>query len=313
MSKILCVIDGMNDLAFDINKYPALASFPERKQIKTVPDGFEVETLPCIFSLLGINPPPKNIRGWIEAVGAGITVGPDDLIFRGSWVELDHDGICIGFCDAPDNIPALDKARIFSLGGYKSLLILPGCAPYFGSIRTHLPFELLGKNIREYIFPDIPILKNTVALLGGVRPNRIMIPWAASIAQDMPDFLQTTAVVSGTNVIKGIAKALNMRLATSDAMTGDTDTDLSGKLHITLELAEDIPFVILHIGGCDEAAHRKDWAEKEAFLSKIDKIVLPGLICSKHIIEVASDHGSDPLTGKHTGGMQPLFLNNSKL
>jgi 2,3-bisphosphoglycerate-independent phosphoglycerate mutase len=305
MSKILCVIDGMSDPNFRAESYPALASFPERGSIDTVPDGFEAETLPCVLSLLGVAP-VKNIRGWIEALGAGIKICPDDLVFRGSWVSLDDNGICAGFCEAPKRIPGLEPMRYVFLKGYKNLLIIPACVPYTNSIRSALPFDLLGKHISNYIKPDVPLLKNALRHINSMYPNQAMLLWAPSTVQALPDLSQFAAVC-GTNVVRGIAKALNMKLVTGDAMTGDTDTDLSAKLKSTLELADEFPLVLLHIGGCDEAAHRMNKTEKTMFLSEVDKIVISGLLQSCHAVDVVSDHGSDPLTGRHIGGSQLIF------
>ena len=67
------------------------------------------------------------------------------------------------------------------------------------------------------------------------------------------------------------------------------------------------PFVLLHINGADEAAHRHDSAEKETFLRRVDDRVLSRLLASEHEIVVASDHGADPESGAHLGGPQPFF------
>ncbi len=305
MAKILCIIDGMNDPSFDAERYPALASFPKRGFINTVPDGFGAETLSCILSLLGIKS-PKNIRGWIEALGAGIEIQRDDLIFRGSWISLDDSGFCSCFCDAPENIPELEQVRYVPLSRDKSLLIISGYASYANSIQAILPFEFLGGNIDRYICPDIAPLKDALGRINSIDAKRAMILWAPSTVHSLPD-LPHFAAVCGANVVRGIAKALNMRLVTESGMTGDTDTDLNAKLCSTLELAEEYPFVMLHIGGCDEAAHRMNKMQKETFLSKVDKIVLSQLLQSGHEIEVVSDHGSDPLTGRHIGGSQPFL------
>ena len=87
MSKILCIIDGINDSSFNAEKYPALASFPARSYIKTVPDGFEAETLPCVLSLLGITLPPmggyKNlliIPGYASHVNSINAILPFELL-----------------------------------------------------------------------------------------------------------------------------------------------------------------------------------------------------------------------------------------
>ena len=307
MSRILCIIDGMNDSCFDVQKYPNLASFPIRKCINTVPDGFEPETLPCVLYLLGITAPPQNIRGWVEALGATAEINSDDLIFRGSWIELSDAGTCKRFCKAPDSIPELGSVRYVSLGDYRGLLIVPKHSHYVDSIKTSMPFDILGKSIHEFAHPNIAVLKDALEMLNTLNPNRSIFPWAPSSVQTLPKYPQKAAVVCGTNVIKGIAKAMDMHLITTDAMTGDVDTDLEEKLTATLDAAKSYPFVLLHIGGSDEASHRMNILQKKEFLLKVDNVVLSKLLKSRHWIEVVSDHGSDPKTGKHIGGRQPYF------
>lgn len=305
MAKILCIIDGMTDPSFDVGEYPMLASFPERQFIQTVPDGFEPETLSCTLSLLGAGSPPGDIRGWIEALGAGIPVKSEDLFFRVSWVALDVNGTCTGFQDAPASIPRTEGAQYHPLDDYRGLLVMPGQAAFVTSAQLPLPFEMLGKPIADFVCPDIPGLRRVL------RQSRVqglaMLPWAASVVRTLQPFSQKSAVVCGTNVVRGIARALGMRLITSPGMTGDTDTDLSLKISTVLELAKEYPFVMLHIGGCDEAAHRRDQDGKNAFLKQVDTVVLSALLLSQHSVEVVSDHGADPVTGHHLGGMQPVF------
>lgn len=84
-------------------------------------------------------------------------------------------------------------------------------------------------------------------------------------------------------------------------------TDLDAKTETALRAAERCPFVLLHINGADEAAHRHDSAEKETFLRRVDDRVLSRLLASEHEIVVASDHGADPESGAHLGGPQPFF------
>ena len=84
-------------------------------------------------------------------------------------------------------------------------------------------------------------------------------------------------------------------------------TDLDAKTEAALRAAERCPFVLLHINGADEAAHRHDSAEKETFLRRVDDRVLSRMLASQHEIMVASDHGADPESGAHLGGPQPFF------
>lgn len=84
-------------------------------------------------------------------------------------------------------------------------------------------------------------------------------------------------------------------------------TDLDAKTEAALRAAERCPFVLLHINGADEAAHRYDSAEKETFLRRVDGRVFSRLLASEHEIVVASDHGTDPESGAHLGGPQPFL------
>jgi 2,3-bisphosphoglycerate-independent phosphoglycerate mutase len=293
----------MTDPSFNPAHYPALASFPERSFVTTVPDGHDPETLPCVLSLLGVTP-PHNIRGWIEALGADVNVGEDDLVFRGSWMKLDEHGAYAGFCDAPKEIPRLRFATPIPLVSYRCLFILPGHSAYANQLKMKPPYELFGMKPKA---TGIPLLDRELSVINEANPGRALALWSPSSMKALPVFPHKAAAVTGTNVVKGIAKTLGITLVTTEAMTGDIDTDLRAKTTLALTLAEDYPFVLLHIGGCDEAAHRMDRPEKEAFMKRIDEIVLPELLSSKHEIHAASDHGCDPGTGKHTGEPQPYF------
>ena len=90
--------------------------------------------------------------------------------------------------------------------------------------------------------------------------------------------------------------------------TGDTDTDLAAKVEAALALAKRLPLVLLHINGADEAAHRKDREEKEAFLGQVDRLVVEPLAQSGLPLLVTSDHSTSCRTGGHLGIPQPFAL-----
>ena len=94
-------------------------------------------------------------------------------------------------------------------------------------------------------------------------------------------------------------------------------TDLDAKTEAALRAAERCPFVLLHINGADEAAHRHDSAEKETFLRRVDDRVLSRLLASEHEIMVASDHGADSESGAHCAAhslfYQPLNGNSQNM
>ena len=137
--------------------------------------------------------------------------------------------------------------------------------------------------------------------------ERCMLLWGQSVPVALPPFPQKSAVICGKELVKGIARLLHMELFPVKGATGDVDTDLDAKTEAALRAAERCPFVLLHINGADEAAHRHDSAEKETFLRRVDDRVLSRLLASEHEIVVASDHGADPESGAHLGGPQPFF------
>ena len=132
-----------------------------------------------------------------------------------------------------------------------------------------------------------------------------MLLWGQSVPVALPPFPQKSAVICGKELVKGIARLLHMELFPVKGATGDVDTDLDAKTEAALRAAERCPFVLLHINGADEAAHRHD------------SRVLSRLLASEHEIMVASDHGADPESGAHWAAhslfYQPLNGNSQNM
>ncbi|HIT34884.1 MAG TPA: hypothetical protein IAC31_09750 [Candidatus Faecousia intestinigallinarum] len=307
MSRILCIIDGMTDPGFSAADFPNLASMLYAGEIDTAKGG-KVESLNCILHLLGVEQFPQNLRGYVEALAEGIPVKANDLILRGSWLAVDQLGNCGGPVRGAARIAVPEeKYQYYLIDQYKALLIFPGMASYVDKIVTYPPYgntERKALSYRPKGCPDAEKCFDT-----WLQENRCLVPWGESVCSALPPFPEKSAVISGTSVVKGIAKLLQMEYIPVKGATGDTDTDLPAKAAAALEAARHYPFVVLHINGADEAAHRHSESEKRQFLLKIDSIVLPSLIHSGHEIMVVGDHGTDPQTGLHIGKKQPYFIN----
>ena len=303
MSQILCIIDGMTDPNFDPKAYPHLSAMRLLREVDTAPNT-EAETLNCVLYLLGVRNIPAHLRGYAEALGAGIPVGPHDLILRGSWFALNKDGRCTVPCEAPSVIPQMD-CRYYPLGEYKCLLVCPGMAQDIESILTFSPYACAGQGAQNLCPKGSELLRDTFYTL--LSDDKCLIPWGQSIPAQLPPFPQRAAVICGKSTVKGIARLLEMELIEVPGATGDINTDLTAKTNAALVAAEHYPFVLLHLNGADEAAHRRDGAQKRQFISQVDTLVLAKLFASPHEILVVSDHGADPETGLHIGGLQPVF------
>lgn len=304
MSKILCIIDGMTDPAFCAADYRHLSRM-RKSHDEDTSGHYEPETLTCVLRLLGVFDPPAHLRGYVEALGAGIPVQADDLILRGSWFARDTQGYCTVPCPAPAEIkdPA---ARYHSLGQYKALLVYPHMAHMVHSVVTRIPSGCAGQVAESFAPLGSAALRYTFEQ--NLTQSRCMILWGQSTAACLPPFPQRAAVICGKDIVKGIARMLRMDLMTVSGVTGDVDTDLAAKTVAALAAAETYPFVLLHINGADEASHRRDPKEKRRFLQQVDELVLSRLLQSEHTICVVSDHGTDPQTGRHLGEPQPVFL-----
>lgn len=303
-STIFCIIDGMMDPAFDVQDYPNLASMELRQWQQSTPAGRDPESLTCILTLLGIREIPEKLRGYTEALGAGIRVEDTDLILRGSWMSVGSDGRISSPTDAPPQI-TFPGIKYYPMEEYRSLLVLPGQAASIDQIQTVPPYATAGKPPQAFRPQGHPALELLFEEL--LTEERCLIPWGESIPSTVPPFAQKAAVVCGADIVRGIARLLQMDIVDVPGATGDTDTDLDAKAEAALSAAKSYPFVLLHINGADEAAHRRDIEEKRAFLKKVDRMVLRTLLASTHELIVTSDHVSDPATGKHEAALQPLF------
>jgi 2,3-bisphosphoglycerate-independent phosphoglycerate mutase len=113
-----------------------------------------------------------------------------------------------------------------------------------------------------------------------------------------------TAIVCGPGAAAGCGRLLGAHVIVPPGATGDVDTDLLAKrLAATAAIDEGWPRVVVHLGGPDEAAHRRDRAAVIEAIERIDAELLAPL--ANYVedaggrLTVCPDHGTDPRTGRH--------------
>ena len=306
MGEILCIIDGMTDKRFRIENYPNLCSLPLRETVHTVPENAPPESLTCILTLLGYQNIPQHLRGYADAIGAGISVQKDDLVLRTSWVTLSAEHHVLGYTEAPSHYSPGEGFVYHCLGAYKGLLVLPNKADSLDNLTTYPPHKFLGAGLTSILPTGMEALRRVV--INSCRHGRCMLPWGQSRLSSLPPFSKRTAAITGTNVVRGIAYMTGMDIIQVSGATGDTDTNLIAKAEAAIQAAQHYPFVLLHINGADEAAHRRNPAEKQAFLHKVDRILIPLLVESPYQLTIISDHATDPDTGLHEAGVQEAYI-----
>lgn len=316
MAAIFCILDGMTGEGLEQTALPGLQRIKEEGAwgyFDTVPAGFAAESMNCIFTLLGLLPRqvPRHGRAYLEALGAGLPVAQGDLVLRGSWLRVSADGVVQGFENTPPPINAAGAdVRYYPLGGYKSLLVVPGWGAGLAQLQTTAPHEAFGAQAQALGPQGCPPLE--AFCRAAKNDGALLVPWGQAAGCRVPRLYAGGAAVCGAQLVRGMAQVLGMQLPTVAGFTGDVDTDLDAKLQAALQAAAKASFVLLHINGGDEAGHRKNLAEKTAFAHRVDAQLLRPLAQSGHSLLVCADHSTPVATGMHGDEPQPFFLKNRR-
>ncbi|MCL2056147.1 MAG: hypothetical protein FWH02_02880 [Oscillospiraceae bacterium] len=333
MGAVMIIPDGMQDIAYDAlggktpydaGKGDNMRMIEEASQtgrLITTPPGFEADTQTCILTMLGLEPheiPPG--RSYIEALALGLEVGADDIIMRCNFVEVDDKGkLAVPCCSAPEDVAKalrgilseMDDVTITPVGSYKSLQMIRGGAKYLDGLVTSMPHQNQN-GVFEKLLPRGNKLAERLAdfsceMLKIYRPYTVL-NWGQAVKGELPAFSslytgKSGAIISKTDAPIGIAAAMGMQCPAIPTATGDTDTDLPAKAAKALELAAQHDFVMVHIGGPDEATHRQNPIEKADFIRKMDTEligpILRGLRGGDKVMLV-SDHAALCETAGHT-------------
>ena len=314
MKTVLVIIDGAEASDYEgcqnINYVKQVGDF---KLINNTPDGMETNSLTCILNMLGV--PTNSIptgRAYLEALAVNQKINQNDLVFRCNNIKLE-DGILVSCGEKSDSEISGDGFRVVNIGGYKNLLIIEEAKQYFQSITTYEPHQNLGKNI-DNLIPKCSD-KRVQKILNHLIFKYSLYPWGQAIKEELPSFYKLhnkkAAAVCSTEIVVGIAKAMDMHIAKLNNATADIDTDLFEKAQKTIELMEEYDFVLLHINGADESAHRMNKEEKISFINKIDKVVIKYLleqILTDAKLIITSDHGTSFCTGEHINDNVICFI-----
>jgi 2,3-bisphosphoglycerate-independent phosphoglycerate mutase len=120
-------------------------------------------------------------------------------------------------------------------------------------------------------------------------------------------------VVAAPGAATGVARELGAMVLSPPGATGGPDTDLTAKAVAAVRVLESrsAARVVVHVGGADEAAHVRDAAGKDAFLSRVDAELIAPLAAAARVcgatVRVCPDHGCDPATGEHVADPVPCL------
>ncbi|MBF0276379.1 MAG: 2,3-bisphosphoglycerate-independent phosphoglycerate mutase [SAR324 cluster bacterium] len=123
--------------------------------------------------------------------------------------------------------------------------------------------------------------------------------------------------ISGDKTVLGLAKMADLESVSSPLMTGNLDTNLSAKFEAALGNLDQTDLVVIHIKGCDIAAHDRRPRAKRDFLMKIDREL--GQFLEKWgedrllRIGIIGDHGTSSKKGCHISDPVPVIIHHPEL
>lgn len=331
MKTIIVIIDGLSEekvselnmTPLEYAKTPTLDNIIKKgthNKRKFYLKNREPDSLSCILSILGVdeNKIPKN-RAYLEALAAGININEDEAVLRCNLVSVKNNllesfngsGLTNKEMDEASNNVYASGVKFYHLRDYRNILVLKKTHALL-SLKTMAPHENLRKNIHELLSEcmDIEVLNKFINNNQFIMNNKqyMFYPWGISETVTLPSFYslhnKTCSVVCSADIVKGIAKAMNIDMPLLKNATGDVDTDLKEKARAVLQEIYTHDVVIAHINGTDEISHRKDLHGKMKFIEKIDKEFVKEIyenITDTRLI-ILSDHQTSSITGKHEKG-----------
>jgi 2,3-bisphosphoglycerate-independent phosphoglycerate mutase len=151
-------------------------------------------------------------------------------------------------------------------------------------------------------------------LLAPERPaDRRMLGLHLRVWDDGPPpegSIPPTVVVCARGAAAGCGWLLGADVVVPKGATGDVDTDLRAKAATAVAAQADR--VVVHVGGPDEAAHRRDPDAVVAVLERVDAELLAPLREAVRAagarLTVCPDHFTDPADGRHGGTPVPAVV-----
>ncbi|MCK4340494.1 MAG: cofactor-independent phosphoglycerate mutase [Phycisphaerae bacterium] len=314
----------------------------------TIPAGFTPGTDVGTLSLLGYDPAVYySGRAPIEAAARGLTAGPDEIIFRCNFVTI-LDGRMKDFTaghilqsEADQLIGDLnrlfaDDPGVFHSGiSYRNLMIASAagdmqlkCAPPHDipdqPIVDNLPRGAGQERVREMMTRAAKMLKdhevNRVRAEQGKAPVTDIWLWGQGRPTKLEPFAERFGVqgvvITGVDIIRGLAVSLGMKLIEVEGATGYIDTNYAGKGTAAVRALDEYDLVVVHVEAPDEAGHLGDAAEKIKALERIDELVVGPLLeaLRRHgewKMLIAADHPTPVTTTAHDAAPPPFCFAGS--
>lgn len=314
--------------------------------IRTVPEGMAPGSDVANMSLIGFDPAQHHTgRGPIEAAAQGLTLNPDDLVWRLNLVRVtspDESGTMLdyssGHISTEQSAPLIrdlqahlgDEHFEFIPGiQYRHLLVHKGgAAEPEAALAIRPPHDITDQPMAPDIaaYATCPRMKalfdaaaQRLALPGNATRANAIWPWGQGRPLILPGFTQTYgvkgAVISAVDLVKGLGRASGMEVIDIPGATGLLDTNYQGKVDAALEfLNNGGDYVYLHVEAPDECGHSGIVADKVKAVAQFDEHIVGPLTLALEgqdaAFVITCDHFTPLAERTHTTDPVPFLISH---
>ncbi|MBR2047472.1 MAG: cofactor-independent phosphoglycerate mutase [Oscillospiraceae bacterium] len=317
-----------------------------------VPTGMSPGSDVANLSVLGYNPRENySGRSPLEALSVGVSMEPDDIIFRanivtlsesepyGEKIILDHSSGEISTADADILMDAIREAfnseeiRFHTGTSYRHI-----CVWKKGRAAELIPpHDHLGEPAGAYL-PREPILREMMersfdilnnhplnlerAARGENKANSLWF-WGAGTKPSIGSFFEKTGLkgtmISAVDLLKGIAVGAGMEVVEVPGANGSLHTNYEGKAAAAAKalLEDGNDFVYIHVEGPDEMGHQGSIEHKIQSIEWLDSRLLKPLkeamdaSGQPYRMLILPDHPTPIRIRTHTSDPVPYILYDS--
>ncbi len=275
-----------------------------------LPTGSDVANL----SILGYDPHTCYTgRSPIEALGLGIALDDEDIVFRMNLINIggaeefedclitDHSSDKITTEEADELVKSLkehfesSRIRLHTGVSYRHCLILKDKPDWSGELTP--PHDVLGDRVGDHM-PSGDLADEFAAMMKeswkilsahpvnlarkerGLRPANCIWLWGAGGKPKYEPFAKKYGIEKGMMItavplIMGLGAGLGLDYRTVDGATGDYYTNYAGKAAAAMEAIDrGYQFLFIHVEAPDECGHDGDAELKKASIEKIDRYIV---------------------------------------
>ena len=314
----------------------------------TVPVGMYPGSDACNMTIMGYDPKQYYTgRGPIEAVAMGVPLDDNDAAYRCSLVTCDGTTM---LDYSSGHIPTEDSKVLIQLIdsklGRSRLKFYPGVSYRHimawrdGAIdvKTTPPHDITDMPIADFLpqgdqddylsqlmFDSLELLDNHPINRRrrdeGKNPGNMIWLWGQGRTPNLPSFFRTFgkkgAVITAVDVVRGLGRAVGLKIINVPGATGYIDTDYRAKAAYAIDaLRSGLDFVYVHVESPDESGHEGNIDHKIGAIQDIDSMMVGPMIEAMKKIDdvrilIIPDHATPIALRTHKEGPVPFLLYDS--